>query len=157
MSKLKFAILVGMLAIARSGYAADVPVSYVKEVEVFTTEQDAAKAALALAIKASHSYEFGGAIIELSDGTFRYTEAVSQRGETDLNYRVRASGPIVAIYHTHPMHGFEGNTSAACEFSLIDLKVAKATGYNSYIAVVLDHSIRLLHAGKATLIGRVPS
>lgn len=126
---------------------ASAPVSTITETVAYSTEQEATVAGIQAAFAASKYSEYGGGIVRLADGSYRYTAPVSIRDEKHVEYSIKAAGKIVAVYHTHT-HG-EGVSN---DFSSTDKETAKVTGLNSYIGILDDNSARLWRNGKSELV-----
>jgi proteasome lid subunit RPN8/RPN11 len=127
-------------------YAADLPTSRQEETIPYQTLDQAAKAALNVAMPLSKAdqTEYGGIIVELN-GAFFYTSAVTTSESTALNFKAafKHGAHFVGLYHTHP-----GNLDCSNYFSAPDVEIAEKFDITSYIGVVGPNTIRRFIAGK---------
>lgn len=103
----------------------------------YSSVDEAAVAALAMAVPLSTRFEYGGAILKCS-GAYYFTEPVTSRrnARVEFDTRIGAGCSLAAIYHTHP----EGERSS--RFSRGDMNVAHELGVPSFIGVIADSSVR---------------
>ena len=120
-------------------FAGSLPVSRVTDSPVFATDDEAALAALALALEMKSTVEWGGFVFQLRDGGYVYSEPVTSARRETLGYRgeAPAGARLVGIYHTHPQH------EADDYFSTRDIATAAQMGVKTYIGVVSGRHIRM--------------
>jgi len=118
--------------------APELPLSRVSETQAYGSAEQAAVAALRIAMPLSADYEHGGFVIE-RDGAFFYSDAVTNGRTGHIAFRaaVPKGSRLVAIYHTHPSDEPDSRM-----FSWDDVKEAKELGVDSYIGVLGDGTIR---------------
>jgi hypothetical protein len=116
----------------------ELPVTPLAEAPCAGTLDDAARAALAVAMPLTRRAEYGGAIFEI-EGRYCYTVPVTSGHSHEV--RFHAEGPagarLAGVYHTHRRH------DAAAWFSQADIETAKRLGVPSYIGVVSRREVRL--------------
>lgn len=127
-----------LLLACSAAAARELPTSAVTETQAYASADQAAVAALRIAMPLSRDYENGGAIIE-RDGAFYYSDPVSNgdTGHIAFKAALPKGSRLAAIYHTHPSS--EENSRM---FSWDDVAEAKKLNLNSYIGVVGDGTIR---------------
>jgi proteasome lid subunit RPN8/RPN11 len=115
------------------------PVSRVIDSPEFETADAAAEAALAIAMEKKHNVEWGGFVLQLKDGRYAYTEAVTcgQRETCAYEGQLLPGARLAAIYHTHPEH------EADEYFSEADIATAIRHAVKSYIGVVAGRHMRV--------------
>jgi hypothetical protein len=120
-------------------YAGSLPISRVTDSPVFTTDDAAAVAALAKALRMDPTVEWGGLVFQLRDGGYVFSEPVTSERREVCGYQgeAPAGSRLVGIYHTHPQH------EADDFFSTRDIATAKRVGVKSYIGVVSGRHIRM--------------
>jgi hypothetical protein len=120
-------------------YAASMPVSRVMDSPEFPTADEAAIAALSVALKRKPTVEWGGFVFQLRDGGYVYSEPVSSDRREICGYRgeAPAGSRLAGIYHTHPQH------EADDYFSTRDIATAARMGVKTYIGVVSGRHIRM--------------
>jgi hypothetical protein len=86
-----------------------------------------------------HNVEWGGFVLQLKDGRYAYTEAVTcgQRETCAYQGELLPGSHLVAIYHTHPEH------EADEYFSEADIATATRHAVKSYIGVIAGRHIRV--------------
>lgn len=133
-----------VLAGAAAATAADLPLSVVSETEAYASPDQAAVAALKLAMPRSDRFENGGVIVERG-GSFFYSEPVSngQTGHIQFRAGVRKGDRLVALYHTHPSDEPQSRL-----FSWDDVAEAQKLGVNSYIGVLGDGTVRFFNPAR---------
>lgn len=95
----------------------------------FETIDDAAVAALRIAVPVSRAYEYGGCIYKF-EGHYYYTTPVTDRMKDSFIAACEITrDSFVAIYHTHPAGGQIG-------FSSGDIGIAQQLKVFSYIAIL---------------------
>lgn len=104
----------------------------------FAIAEDAALAALQIALPLSSEHEFGGAVVKCG-GWYYYTQPVSNGRPDVVHSRIRVdAGCILAgIYHTHPPRTLDHF------FSADDIDNAKRHGVRSFMGVVRLNEIRV--------------
>lgn len=120
-------------------YAEPLPVSRVTDSREFTSDDDAAVAALAMALNLKPTVEWGGFVFELRDGGYVFSDPVTSQRREVCGYRgeAPAGSRLVGIYHTHPQH------EADDFFSTRDIATAARMGVKTYIGVVSGRHIRM--------------
>jgi hypothetical protein len=128
-----FAVLCGLCE------AGSLPVSRVIDSPVFATDDEAAVAALAIALEMKPTVEWGGFVFQLRDGGYVFSEPVTSERREVCGYRgeAPAGSRLVGIYHTHPQH------EADDFFSTRDVATAARIGVKTYIGVVSGRHIRM--------------
>ena len=129
-----------LLAASFSAAAKDLPEAVLApDAAAYASVDDAAHAALLVAMPLSRSHEHGGVVLE-SEGVFYFTVPVTngRTGEIAFTVLLPSTHRIAGIYHTHP----DVNEDTV-KFSANDVAQAKARGARSYIGVRRDRSIRV--------------
>jgi len=141
----------GIALVVMSGlvHAASTPVSRVTDSPVFATSDQAALAALSIALEKKPTIEWGGVVFQLKDGGYVYSQPVTGGERETCAYRVETprGARLVGIYHTHPQHEADDYFSAA------DIKAATRLGIKSYIGVVSGRHVRVFDP--ASMYGHV--
>jgi len=119
--------------------AGSMPVSRVTDSPVFATDDEAAVAALAIALEMKPTVEWGGFVFQLRDGGYVFSEPVTSERREVCGYRgaAPAGSRLVGIYHTHPQH------EADDFFSTRDIATAERIGVKTYLGVVSGRHIRM--------------
>lgn len=104
----------------------------------YESVEEAAIAALALALPLSEKYEFGGVIFEIA-GRYYYTHPVTSRRHDECTYDAEApeGARLAALYHTHTPHDMAGYFSSA------DVAMAVRHGVKSYVGLFSKGEIRV--------------
>jgi len=139
----------GALLLLASGAArsAERPLATTEGAAGYSTELEAAQEALKVAAEQSTTLEQAGGIV-LKGGLYYPTNAVSNSDAGHFSIRIRLSGKLVAIYHTHP-----GRDGTADAFSRDDRDVAKSMQVHSYIRAIESGAVYLLVGDRATQLG----
>jgi RHS repeat-associated protein len=106
----------------------------------FATVEDAAKAGLREAAPIGSVYEYAGAVFSSGSGYYA-TYPVTINDTNDFAFRLETGVNPVAIYHTHPLGGYDDAVFSTL-FSPSDLRRSEGLGITSYIGVYHDRSIR---------------
>jgi proteasome lid subunit RPN8/RPN11 len=133
-----------VLAAASAAAARELPTSRVTETQAYAGADQAAVAALRIAMPLSQDYENGGAIIE-RDGAFYYSDPVSNGDTGHIVFKAAfpEGGRLAAIYHTHPSSEEDSRM-----FSWDDVNEARKLNVDSYIGVLGDGTIRFFDPRK---------
>ena len=129
-----------LLAVSFSAAAKDLPEAVLApDAAAYASVDDAAHAALLVAMPVSQSHEHGGVVLE-SEGVYYFTTPVTngRTGEIAFAVLLPSTHRIAGIYHTHP-----DENEDSVKFSANDVAQAKARGARSYIGVMRDRSIRV--------------
>src|SRR5262245_33026091 len=120
-------------------HADSMPISRVTDSPEFSTADDAAIAALSLALERKPTVKWGGFVFQLRGGSYVFSEPVSSDRREVCGYRgeAPAGSRLVGIYHTHPQH------EADDYFSTRDIATATRVGVKTYIGVVSGRHIRM--------------
>lgn len=110
----------------------------------YPSMQEAAVAALDVAMRLGGHIEYGGAILQRAADCFLFTEAVTIGETGKIGFRVARKKNVewVAIYHTHP-----GGGRYADRFSPADMETVRSSGKSSYIGDQVSRSVHVLHPG----------
>lgn len=142
------ALLIGALCLAHHhGWAAESPLLAIVSPTAtsYPTEQAAAEAALLKALDYSTTIEEAGGIIK-QGASYVYTMPVPGN-EAHFAIRLRFSGKLVALYHTHPKDSY------SYEFSPEDKRIAADLHVTSYIRITqTDTVLRLNTSGTISQI-----
>lgn len=116
----------------------------------YATLDDAARAALHLALPLSAKHEYGGAVL-LIEGRYYVTDPVTSGHSHDVSYDVVAPrGAVLAgVYHTHPCD------ARSSVFSPNDGETVRSLGVPSYMADACTGVIRVLTPKDVTQARRV--
>ncbi len=135
---MRFFLAASLALAARPALARALPIAKVTETVAYAAQNDAAVAALRVALPESGEHEFGGIIVELG-GAFYYTDPVSNGDDGDIAFKavLSAGSRFMAIYHTHPSMKRDARL-----FSPHDVDEARRLGVDSYIGVWRDGTVR---------------
>jgi len=132
-----------------AGIADELPVSRIDRERAYATLDDAAVAALRLAMSVTPAYEWGGALFRCGQDYFPSLPVTSGDSE-HVSFRIaQPSGCEVAgIYHTHP-----GDSEHANRFSADDVRTARRLKIPSYIGILRNGRVRVFDgaAGRASV------
>lgn len=99
-------------------------------------------------------HEYGGVVVEMSDGTICVTHPVTSQSEVALNYEVALSkgSKIIAMYHTHPNAPYNKKSHTQ-----LDIQVAHNLRVSSYVVSWKDDTIRVYNPSskKIRSLGKV--
>jgi proteasome lid subunit RPN8/RPN11 len=132
------------VALAAAPALAGMPVSTLPvQPQAFDTLDDAAKAAEAVAMPLSASFEYGGVILE-HDGRYYFTQPVTSHERTHLTSAAAIPNGyhLAALFHSHP-----GSDGVGAFFSTTDVSTAEALHVPSYIGVLADGTVRRFRPG----------
>lgn len=136
------AIAIGALLLFASGARADEVAAVASDAVAYSTEQQAAEAALEASEAISRDTELAGGIV-LTSGTYYFTTPVSSGLHDHFDIRLQFRGKLVAIYHTHP----GANSGLADQFSPEDYAVARKLKLPSYMRAISTQSNYRLSTG----------
>jgi hypothetical protein len=128
---MRFLAFLTMIVVSTVALARTLPVSRpVFDGVSYSTIDEAAEAALSVAIPLSKDYEHGGVIYKLND-RYYYTIAVTQKRVEGVDYKVLVpnASTVVASYHTHPSF----YSQSVVELSPSDEKLARKLGLVMYV------------------------
>jgi hypothetical protein len=116
----------------------DLPTSRLADSPAYDSIDDAARAALAIAMPKSGKFEWGGILLRM-DTSYFYTEAVTSSSGEFCEYSAQLPPAAVpaGLYHTHTAHDMDGYFSAA------DIALARRIGVKSYVGVARTGRIRV--------------
>ena len=114
------------------------PLSVLSLSRDFGSAEEAARAALSIAMARSEEHEYAGAIFRLK-GRYFYSEPVTngQRKGCVYDAEAPAGSRLVGIYHTHPPHELDEY------FSAEDVLTAQRLRVKSYLGVVAKGHVRV--------------
>lgn len=129
-------------------FGREIPTAKVLSEQSYNSEQEAAIAALQVAIPLTDKYEVGGVIVLFRD-KYYYTVPVSSNQQKTITFHVKPTdGMPVALYHTHPSLARMVNEEEPLFFSAYDVDLAEKNKINSYLGIVADKTIRVYLPGK---------
>lgn len=134
-------IAVGFLCVvAMTGHAAELPISRPSESPIaYTSQSDAAVAAIEACRDRSLFLEYGGGIYRLN-GSFYFTIPVTngQARELGVRLQIPKSATLAALFHTHPK---DMTTDVSGKFSQADIDTANGMHVSSYVGVLTSHTM----------------
>jgi hypothetical protein len=137
-TRVAVAVAATILLVYRGQSVATQPLSTIQDSPPFRTAEEAARAALNVALPLARDQEFGGAIFEWNT-SYYYTHPVtnSHREYSSLDAEGPEGSRLAAIYHTHTRHDMEEY------FSATDIATARRLGVKSYLGIVSGRRIRV--------------